>query len=133
MLLILNGTSSNAIVRLNRNAEIPKGGQSMVTIGLGAINSSVTGPFPTVLQKLEIQAIPNSQCERATDGNFTYQGLLSDTMVCGLHPNAGPCYVDSGGPLILERGDAFQDVLLGTVSWYVLQMIQRWTSRALLS
>lgn len=117
MLLILNETSSNAVVKLNRDSAVPSEGQSMVTIGLGATNSTLDGPFPEVLQELELNAIPNNQCERATDGNFTYQGLLTGNMLCGLYPDAGPCYMDSGGPLILEGGEASQDVLVGTVSW----------------
>jgi secreted trypsin-like serine protease len=120
MLLILNETSSNAYIKLNRDDKVPSDGQSLLTIGLGATNSTLAGPFPTVLQKIEVKAIPNIECARATDGNFSYQDYLTDNMVCALHPNAGPCYEDSGGPLLVEGDDASQDILIGTVSWYVL-------------
>jgi secreted trypsin-like serine protease len=119
MLLILNETSSNTVLKVNRNGNVPHDGQSLLTIGLGTVNNSESGPYPNTLQELEVNEIPQDQCERSTDGNFTFQGLLTDNMVCAWKLNSGPCYKDSGGPLIVQGETPDQDMLIGTVSWYV--------------
>ncbi|CAG9759963.1 unnamed protein product [Ceutorhynchus assimilis] len=92
------------------------GAQPMVA-GWGAINFN--GPSSSVLQKVKIPIIDNSQCEKV----FAKQSIIDDTIICAGYSEGGKdsCQGDSGGPLMYgtsnrsERGILFYQI--GVISY----------------
>lgn len=130
MLILLARPASNnwPVVKMNFNPTIPSqqqnnGGNNnsnkITVIGNGVIDRNTH--FPTVLQKLTVDYLPNEQC-KALPGMWQ----VDSDMVCvigdGTTDDQSQCSGDSGGPYLL-LGDSYKtDLLIATVSWYVLNM-----------
>ncbi len=121
MLLKLNRQSTKQYIRINSNSDFPPtiGEDSLTTMGLGYTQYGQSSSAPKKLQEASLSYVPNNVCERAKDPNAaeTYQGLISDDMLCASDDGEDACQGDSGGPLIFKGDTASDDVLVGVVSW----------------
>jgi secreted trypsin-like serine protease len=129
LLLILNGTSSKQVLRLNSINEVPTDGEDLTLMGWGYTvpQEKGKGITPDILQEVSTTYVPNKVCKEAaveyydTEYNetkiFSYQPWIYHDMMCGLEKAEGACSDDSGGPVILRGESPDQDVQVGIVSW----------------
>eukprot|EP00934_Nitzschia_sp_Nitz4_P000533 Nitzschia sp. Nitz4//scaffold46_size129759//123241//124846//NITZ4_003527-RA/size129759-augustus-gene-0.29-mRNA-1//-1//CDS//3329552673//533//frame0 len=99
-------------VLVNTNGNKPSNGQTLRVIGLGLLKEN--GNAPTYLQDVQVQAVSNNRCNRAS----SYDGEVNGaTMLCaGVSDySKDSCNGDSGGPLVIENGN--EHILVGVVSW----------------
>ena len=100
-------------VMLNNEPAFPVDNQALVVSGWGA--TSEGGTSATTLQQVEVQYIPNDEC------NKDYMGAVSEDMMCAGMREGGKdaCQGDSGGPIVIPKGDGSpnQHILVGIVSW----------------
>ncbi|XP_026063666.1 trypsin-like [Carassius auratus] len=85
------------------------GTETWVT-GWGKLQSG--GPFPDLLQEVQVPIVSNSDCNNA------YGGLITNNMICaGLikEGDKGSCQGDSGGPMVSRNGSLW--VQSGIVSF----------------
>ena len=70
--------------------------------------------YPTILQQVSVPVISNEVCQEAFN---SYGYTITDYMLCAGYASGGKdsCYGDSGGPLLVQRGD--QWVMAGIVSF----------------
>lgn len=120
MLLKLARPSSAPFVNVNLQPNVPTQNSRITVIGLGRIKES--GGKPNVLQQVTLDYEPNTECEKASNQQFTYKGEIHDDMVCVIGDNTeyedeGHCYGDSGGPYLLLGNSPGEDVQIATVSW----------------
>mmetsp|Transcript_25215 Transcript_25215/g.37244 ORF Transcript_25215/g.37244 Transcript_25215/m.37244 type:complete len:323 (+) Transcript_25215:357-1325(+) len=97
----------------NGDVKIPYDWQAVTTIGMG---KTLSGRFAQTLMEIEINVIPNSQCNHVD----SYSGQVDQQkMICAGVKGGGQdaCSGDSGGPLIVRGKDARKDVVAGIVSW----------------
>ncbi|KAL3763296.1 hypothetical protein ACHAWU_008999 [Discostella pseudostelligera] len=73
--------------------------------------------MPDELMIVELEVISNADCEKAESGTDSYNGYISDDMLCTEHEGQDACQGDSGGPLIIPGYDPESDVQVGVVSW----------------
>jgi secreted trypsin-like serine protease len=120
------------LVKMNKNANIPV---SMETSALTAIGLGVTGvntttyvddffPFPITtetytepdkLMQIAIDALPTAACKKVYSSYFIGEfNLCTDTSD---DVKKGACYGDSGGPLLMTKSSAGEDVQVGIISW----------------
>ncbi|EDV23250.1 expressed hypothetical protein [Trichoplax adhaerens] len=99
---------------LNTNvAKITMGGaqpgQMLTVSGWGTLSAG--GSSPNNLQRVDVPAITNTEC------NAAYKGGITDNMLCAGYSAGGKdsCQGDSGGPLV--RFDGTTPTLVGVVSW----------------
>jgi secreted trypsin-like serine protease len=76
--------------------------------GWGATSEGGSGA--TILQKVDLPVLSNSQCN-------SWLGGITDNMLCAGYEEGGKdaCQGDSGGPLAVESGNSW--VLIGVTSW----------------
>jgi trypsin len=120
MLLKLSRQSTKQYLRINDDPDVPSAGSASVKVlGLGYTSYGDPESYPQYLQEATLLYVPNSVCERAKDADVaeSYQGLISDDMLCASDDGQDACQGDSGGPLIIDGGSANNDLLVGTVSW----------------
>ncbi|KAL3924346.1 MAG: hypothetical protein SGARI_006052, partial [Bacillariaceae sp.] len=124
MLLKLNRQSTKQYIRINENNDMPSMSSATVrnaltTMGLGYTQFGNSKSAPHVLQEASLSYVPNHVCERSKDPNAkeSYQGLISDDMLCATDDGEDACQGDSGGPLVVKRESPKDDVLVGIVSW----------------
>lgn len=124
MLLKLNRQSTKNYIRINDNPSLPTEGSatvrnSLTVMGLGYTQHGKTKSAPDFLQEATLSYVPNPVCERSQDPKSpdSYQGLISDDMMCAADNGEDACQGDSGGPLVMRRETAADDVLVGIVSW----------------
>ncbi|KAG7353653.1 peptidase S8 family protein [Nitzschia inconspicua] len=123
-LLKLNRQSTKTFININENPSLPTEASSSVrnsltVIGFGYTQHGNTKSAPDYLQETTLSYVPNTDCERSQDPKSpdTYQGLISDSMLCASDTGKDACQGDSGGPLIVRRGSPEDDILVGIVSW----------------
>ncbi|XP_031349471.1 transmembrane protease serine 9-like [Photinus pyralis] len=80
-----------------------EGGRIAFVSGWGALHS--IGPSPNQLQVVEVAEEDRDTC------NKTYNGKITDRMICFRNPGKDTCQGDSGGPLVSGG------VQIGVVSW----------------
>ena len=74
-----------------------------------------------VLREVAVSYVRNEVCnEAAENAVISYEGKITDDMMCTWHPGRDTCHGDSGGPIILENpnkshGEKF--IQVGIVSW----------------
>lgn len=117
-MLQLSGSSDNQLLRVNKKANTPAADQELTVIGFGDTDETEGQRFPSVLQQVTVNAIPNQQCELSKGPNGrSYQGLVIDAQVCASDLGEDSCQGDSGGPLILKGNTPGEDSQIGIVSW----------------
>jgi secreted trypsin-like serine protease len=112
-------------VKMNKDANIPVSDapSPLTVIGLGANGTNTTdfffGPYttftsPDQLMKGIIDTVPVSQCKKTFSSFF-----FGDSNICagGDGVKKAACFGDSGGPLLLTKSSAKEDVQIGIVSW----------------
>ena len=134
MLVFLEGTptTDNIItVKLNSDPTVPSVGQDMTVMGWGDTDPRPDHPdtsvaeFQTasdVLMNVDVNAISNEECEKsegvADFGEYdTYNGRITDSMLCARGAGKDSCQGDSGGPLVIKGDGGSTDVQVGVVSW----------------
>jgi Trypsin len=121
-LLKLKDASSIPYVSLNRDPMLPVDGQTVTAMGLGFIHPE-DDARPHVLQEVDLNYLPNDQCELAEDSDESFEGRIHSTHLCTfVQPNntKDACAFDSGGPIILQ-----QDIQVETETVVVTEH-QRW-------
>jgi len=133
-LLTLQTDSTQPYVKLNTNNAIPTSGQTLTVMGWGitTVNDVTT---PDVLQYTAVAAMTNDECvERslsAPASDNTYEGLITDDMMCSVNDGSGSCRGDSGEcssesraytllsvPTLSQGRDGMTDSLLSSVLRY---------------
>ena len=113
------------LVKLNSEVSLPEVGSPVISAGWGVTNVT-TQVTSNVLMSVEKNAISNEECE-ASKGDWihwfwglmpdkSYEGLISDEMMCAKDEGEDSCQGDSGGPLIVEGSDG-SHLQVGVVSW----------------
>nr|XP_053639730.1 venom serine protease-like [Cherax quadricarinatus] len=72
--------------------------------------TSFPGHKAEVLQKVEMQTVPQEVCRRQYEA-----GVITDNMICAAALNKDSCFDDSGGPLMTKVGQHWQ--VVGIVSF----------------
>lgn len=96
-------------------------GTDVTVVGWGAVSEE--GSTSDVLLEVEIQTVSNSDCRKDYRDVPNFRPLrsaISDEMICATADGRGPCYGDSGGPLLIKGADAMSDLQVGIVSWGVI-------------
>jgi len=123
MLVFLDGTFENVdLVKLNSDSSIPLVSQELTTMGWGIKSTDDDWPdVSDVLMSVQLSTMSNEACE-ASEGEIdgcaiSFEGMISENMLCARAYVRDSCYGDSGGPLIIEGDDASSDIQVGVVSW----------------
>eukprot|EP00804_Cyclotella_cryptica_P012085 CCRYP_004505-RA/>CCRYP_004505-RA protein AED:0.12 eAED:0.12 QI:0/0/0/1/1/1/2/0/434 len=97
---------------------------SAVTVmGWGDTTADDTIATSDVLRFVEVNVMSNADCDASKgtiDGfNDSYNGRITDQMMCAKDIHQDSCQGDSGGPLVIlgDEADGGSDVLVGVVSW----------------
>jgi len=105
-----------ATVALNSDPSVPRVGDEVTSMGWGdtAISDRLT-VLPDVLHEVQVNVVSNDECESASgsvDGRRdSYNGKITQNMLCATGPGRDSCQGDSGGPLVAGG------VQVGVVSW----------------
>jgi hypothetical protein len=103
--LKLKDASSIPYVSLNRDPMLPVDGQTVTAMGLGFIHPE-DDARPDVLQEVDLNYLPNDQCELAEDSDESFEGRIHSTHMCTfVQPDntKDACAFDSGGPIIMQQ------------------------------
>ena len=120
MLLKLDGSSNNNLVRLNKDKLDSDNSPILTAIGFG-----VTDPdnydAADILQEAKLNYMSNEICELSSDGENSYDGYLNNNMMCASAEERDTCYGDSGGPLLIRHEENPEeseiDFVVGITSW----------------
>lgn len=107
------GISGSVTLGLNSQYAVPADGQTVTTLGLGALVEG--GYSPSILNEVDVFAISGAKCNSEP---YNYDGAVQDDiMFCAGVPEGGKdsCQGDSGGPIVLKNGNSH--TLIGVVSW----------------
>jgi hypothetical protein len=117
MLIFLEGTPTAeyiVTVKLNSDPPVPSLGQDMTVMGWGTTD---TAGGSDILMNVDVGYIPNEECETAEADGLTYNGQITDSMMCAMANGKDSCQGDSGGPLVIKGDSGSADVQVGVVSW----------------
>jgi hypothetical protein len=110
--------------RLNSDPNIPvAAGGGGVPLAVTAVGWGYTrngGTASAILQQVTLGYVPNDECNAKEDEGDSYQGEISDNMLCTFAVGKDTCYGDSGGPILLDDVSGsigVQGVQVGIVSW----------------
>lgn len=95
-----------------RLAKVPpsRPGERLRVTGWGALSDKNKAEYPVTLQQLDVPFVPT---ENAHCGNVN---SVTPRMFCAGGTGTDSCYGDSGGPLTIDRGAGYTE-LVGIVSW----------------
>jgi len=114
MLVVLSSdaTINNDVklVSINRDSAKPNVGGGVLT-AMGWGDTSPNRALSNVLMEVNVNTMSNSDCDKSSDGNDSYQGKITDNMLCARASNKDSCQGDSGGPLMAGNTQ------VGVVSW----------------
>ena len=127
MLLFLVGGYADAgedvvTARLNSDPHVPAPGGDVTVVGWGDTDiSDVVEDVSDVLMKVRVRVVSNDECGSVEGGGYSYEGRITDSMLCAWSDGRDSCQGDSGGPLVIRGGggDGRSDVQVGIVSWGV--------------
>lgn len=112
------------LVKLNADKNSPRVGESVTVMGWGDMTSDdFTFESSDVLMSVDIHVMSNEDCNNSSGTfwgeEFTYNGQITDNMMCATDAGQDSCQGDSGGPLVIQgvNGDGSDDILVGVVSW----------------
>jgi hypothetical protein len=124
MLMFLDGgsTAENVVtVRLNSESVVPAPGQNAMVMGWGDTDASTLyQDISDVLMHVDLRVVSNLKCSASKGDAWpydTYNGKITDNMLCASADGQDSCQGDSGGPLVMNGGDAGYDMQIGVVSW----------------
>lgn len=123
-----NNTNNIVIkpIKLNSNTSYPTPNQYATSLGWGDINirdnywnddddeSAINNYYTRsdVLKTVKLQIVSNVVCENSENlhvngRTYNYTNQITDNMICakGRYRDSGPCYGDSGGPLIIDESN----------------------------
>lgn len=111
------------LIKVNSVNSKPRKYQSVLVLGWGETSVGEYRQVSDLLNEASLRIIPNSLCN-TVEGDWngihvTYDGYISESMVCASFKNRDSCQGDSGGPLIVKGDDGSSDLLVGLVSWGV--------------
>ena len=133
MIMILERDATEVTDFVKVSSEFVGEDVSVTTMGYGDTYSPHDIKYPApILQEAEVFTYTNEDCD-ATTGTLggteshgwmvggvdgSYQGMISDQMLCASDIGKDSCYGDSGGALIIKRTDEKDvDRQVGLVSW----------------
>ncbi|KAL7476508.1 hypothetical protein ACHAW6_002367 [Cyclotella cf. meneghiniana] len=128
MLLILERptTAKVSMVQLNNDPLVPEVGSEVIVMGWGDTTADdLTMDTSSVLMEVSVNVISNKKCQ-ASKGKHngysdSYDGWITEHMLCAVDENEDSCQGDSGGPLVIRNGSnkatGENDVQVGVVSW----------------
>ena len=98
----------------------------ILTVGWGDTTADdYTQELADELKSVTVNVMSNSDCD-ASSGSIngwsdSYEGQITDNMLCARDNGEDSCQGDSGGPLVIEgrKGDGSDDIQVGVVSWGV--------------
>lgn len=114
MILVLNGRSSHPTVKLNSDSDYPAVSESTTAIGWGATAKNGTQKAEE-LQEVSLTLMSNTKCDEKYHLNIT-DAIMCTTDKDGAF-DSDACKGDSGGPLIIKRENAAEDIQVGIVSF----------------
>ena len=107
-------------VRVNGDSASPGVGSPVTVAGWGLTDEN-SFYLPDLLMAVEVNSISNEECaasEGTVDGFLaSYEGEITDGMLCAADEGEDSCQGDSGGPLVIEGTDGSPDTQVGVVSW----------------
>ncbi len=86
-------------------------GKMATVVGWGSIREK--GPQPDILNELTLRIWDNAKCA-STYGDYAPAGI-KDHMLCAGKQGKDSCSGDSGGPMVIGRGNIWEQI--GVVSW----------------
>jgi trypsin len=116
-------------IKLNSNTSYPSPNQYATSLGWGDTNirdnywnddddddddTTINDYYTSsdVLKTVELQIVSNIDCENSENlhvngRTYNYTNQITDNMICakGRYRRSGPCYGDSGGPLIIVKSN----------------------------
>ena len=119
MLIILDGESLATPIAINRDATVPSVGSLVTVMGWGLTVEDDNDSASSKLKRADFNVLGNDDCEQSKSGVLvfdSYQGLISDDMMCAQAYGVDSCQGDSGGPLVQTDANG-NDLLVGVVSW----------------
>jgi trypsin len=115
MLVVMDGESKAAPIRINRSPTVPANGARVITMGWGVTNEGADYVSP-VLMEASIFVESNSKCSLSYSHIDADSVLITPDMLCATDEGKDSCQGDSGGPLILAESNK-SDLLVGVTSW----------------
>ena len=119
MLVIFSGESAYSPIPINRDSTVPANGATVTVMGWGLTDGADDNSLSPVLKEASLNVLSNQVCAQSKSGEFwfdSYQGLITDDMLCATDEGEDSCQGDSGGPLIVTDSSG-GDLLVGVVSW----------------
>jgi trypsin len=108
--------SDVGLVKLNNNPSVPWVGTTVTAMGWGDTDRrDHVSTLSDVLMKVQVNVISDEECDASsgyTDGYYdSYEGQITENMLCARASRKDSCQGDSGGPLVIGRKQ------VGVVSW----------------
>jgi len=122
MLVFLEEPADESIdlVKLNSDTSYP-GIDALVSVAGWGLTDVSEFEVSDVLMTVEVSTISNEECSSSKgyiEGLYgSYNGTITDNMLCARDEGEDSCQGDSGGPLVLEGLGGLADVQVGVVSW----------------
>lgn len=98
------------LVKLNNDASLLAEDDDVTVMGWGVTNTN-TGLLSDVLMEVDVSVVTNEKCDTSSDGSDSYEGQITENMLCAMDKGEDSCQGDSGGPLVLGNTQ------VGVVSW----------------
>lgn len=85
------------LLKLNDVSSLPVPGSTVYVMGWGDTDAAKSiQNLPDELLIVELEVISNADCEKAESGTDSYNGYISDDMLCTEHEGQDACQGDSG-------------------------------------
>jgi len=98
LILQLNESSTQPVIKLNRHDKIPTDGQSVIAMGMGNTDPDVDESRASILQQVQLNVISNNQCALSNGRDLTYEHRIFPSMMCttgGPHNERDAWYVST--------------------------------------